>query len=70
MLSLNHVTQGKGGQEETGMWVTYTFEPTSRTQLERHIIPGLQHLPLGKVNGVNLQRFTWEMFVINACSSA
>ena len=67
MLSLNHVTQGKGGKEEIGM---YTFEQMSRTQLERHIIPGLQHLPLGKVNGVNLQRFTWEMFVINACSFA
>ena len=46
----------------------YTFEQMSRTQLERHIISGRQRLPFGKVNGVNLQRFTWEMFVINACS--
>lgn len=56
----------KGGQEEIGIWVMYTFEQMSRTQLERHTIPGLQRLPLAKVNGVNLQRFTWEMFVINA----
>lgn len=70
MLTLKHFIQKKGDQEEIGIWVMYTFEQLSRTQLERHIIRGLQRLPLGKVNGVNLQRFTWEMFVINAYSFA
>lgn len=54
VLSLNHVIQEKGGQEEIGIWVMYTFEQMSRTQLERHTIPGLQRLPLGKVNGASI----------------
>ena len=60
----------KVAKKKLGTRVLHTFVQMSGTQLERDIIPGLQCLAPGKVNGVNLQRFTWGMFVINACSFA
>lgn len=62
--------KSKVAKKKLGIQVLYTFVQVSGTQLERHTITGLQCLPPGKVNGVNLQRFTGEMFVINAFSFA
>lgn len=39
----------KVAEKKRGIWVLHEFVHMSGTQLERHIIPGLQCLPLAKL---------------------
>lgn len=44
----------KGSKKKVGICVLHTFVQMYTAQLERYVLPGLQRLAPGKVNGVNL----------------
>lgn len=49
VLSLSRVREKKMAKKKLGIWVLHKFVQMSGTQLGRHIIPGLQCLPLAKL---------------------